>query len=179
MLALQLILLFYRHSKWETSEHISTRSSEHLPLALLCGFLIGESAPDSKARSPAVETAWEGLLIGTKGEGSRVPIGSESGQSGKNVKGGGMNGTGEGEVTGTVEGKERDCYVGSGEINKAKARCIGTENRLCVQERDLVRIRQAGFGHRWTCIRTLTWESAPWGVASFLLGACEDAEAAI
>ena len=74
MLALQLILLFYRRSKWETSEHISTRSSEHLPLAPLCGFLIGESAPDSKARSPAVETVRVGLLIGTEGEGSRVHV---------------------------------------------------------------------------------------------------------
>lgn len=163
MLALQLILLFYRHSKWEPSEHISTRSSEHLPLALLCGFLTGESAPDSKARSPAVETVQEGLLIGTEGEGSRVHIGSESRQSGKTVKGGGMNGTEEGEVTGTVQVKERDCYVGSGEINKAKAKCVGTENCLCVQERDLVRIRQAGFGHRWTCIRTLTWERCSLG----------------
>lgn len=67
MLALQLILLFYRCSKWETSEHTGTRSSEHLPLALLCGFLT-EYAPDSKASSPAVETVREGLLIGTEGE---------------------------------------------------------------------------------------------------------------
>lgn len=152
MLALQLILLFYRRSKWETSEHTGTRRPEHLPLALLCGFLTGESAPDSKASSPAVETVREGLLMGTEGKGSHAHIGSESGQSGKTVKGGGMNGTEEGEVTGTVEVKEHDCYMGSGEINKAKVKYVGTENRLCVQERDLVWIRQAGFGHRWACI---------------------------
>lgn len=90
--------------------------------------------------------------MGTEEEGSRAHIGSESGQSGKTVKGGGMNGTEEGEVTGTVEVKERDCSMGSGEINKAKVKYVGTENRPCVQERDLVWIRQAGFGHRWACI---------------------------
>lgn len=68
-----------------------------------------------------------------------------------------MNGTEEGEVTGMVRVKERDCYLGSGEINKAEATCVGTENHLCVQE------RQAGFGHRWTCIRTLTWERCSLG----------------
>lgn len=123
MLALQLILLFYRCSKWETSEHTGTRSSEHLPLALLCGFLT-EYAPDSKASSPAVETVREGLLIGTEGERSHVHIESESGKSGKTVKGGGMNGTEEEEATGTVEVKEHDCYMGSGEINKAKVKYV-------------------------------------------------------
>ena len=90
--------------------------------------------------------------MGTEEEGSRAHIGSESGQSGKTVKGGGMNGTAAGEVTGTVEVKERDCYMGSGEINKAKVKYVVTENRPRVQERDLVWIRQAGFGHTWACI---------------------------
>lgn len=124
MLALQLVLLFYRHSKWGPSEHTDTRSPEHLPPALLCGFLTGEHAPDAKASAPAVETVREGLLIGTEGEGSHVHIGSESGQSGKTVKGGGMNGTEEEEATGTVEVKEHDSYMGSGEINKAKVKYV-------------------------------------------------------
>lgn len=115
MLALQLILLFYRRSKWETSEHTGTRSPEHLPLALLCGFLTGESAPDSKASSPAVETVQEGLLMGTEEEGSRAHIGSESGQSGKTVKGGDMNGTEEGED------RWDDCAEAGGRLQRACA----------------------------------------------------------
>lgn len=71
-----------------------------------------------------METVREGLLIGTEGEGSHVHIESESGQSGKTVKGGGMNGTEEEEATGTVEVKEHDCYMGNGEINKAKVKYV-------------------------------------------------------
>ena len=71
-----------------------------------------------------METVREGLLIGTEGERSHVHIESESGKSGKTVKGGGMNGTEEEEATGTVEVKEHDCYMGSGEINKAKVKYV-------------------------------------------------------
>lgn len=74
MLALQPILLFYIHSKWETSERTGTRGSEHFPPALLCTFPAGESAPDSKASSPGVQTVQQGLLVGTEGEGSHVHI---------------------------------------------------------------------------------------------------------